>query len=227
VRNWIDLFVLDELERRGWNMAPQAEPETLLRRLSLDLTGLPPTLEELDDFLERFALDGDQAYAEEVERLLSSPRFGERMASHWLDLARYADTHGYFGDKPRPIWPWRNWVIQAFNANMPFDQFTVEQLAGDLLPDPTRDQRVATGFHRNGMANNETGIIDEEFRVEAVADRVETTGSTWLGLTVGCAQCHDHKFDPISQREYYPAFRILQSECGRWTDYARRSATHA
>jgi hypothetical protein len=215
VRNWrwsrnvVDWHVLHQLEQEGLEPRPEVDAARLLRRVSLDLTGLPPSPVELAEFLDAFARDGDRAYEAEVERLLSSPHFGERMALDWLDAARYADTNGYFGDKPRQMWPWRDWVIRAFNANMPFDQFTIKQLAGDLLPEATRDQRIATGFHRNSMANNETGIIDEEYRVEAIADRVETTGTVWLGMTIGCAQCHDHKFDPISQREYYRLFAFF------------------
>ncbi|MCA9095641.1 MAG: DUF1553 domain-containing protein, partial [Planctomycetaceae bacterium] len=173
--------------------------------------GLPPTEEELAEYLKEAKEDPDGAYGRAVERLLRSPHFGERMAIDWLDGARYADTNGYFGDRPRQMWPWRDWVINAFNANMPFDQFTIEQLAGDLLPDATRDQRIATGFHRNSMANNETGIIDEEYRVEGVADRVDTTANVWLGMTLGCAQCHDHKYDPVSQREYYQLFAYFNN----------------
>ncbi len=205
-RNVIDVFIQSRLEQAGLRPQEAADPARLLRRVALDLTGLPPTPEDLDHFLQALAGDPDSAYAAEVERLLSSPHFGERLAIDWLDAARYADTNGYFGDKPRQAWPWRDWVIRAFNDNMPFDQFTIEQLAGDLLPNATREQRVATGFHRNSMANNETGIIDEEYRVEAIADRVETTATVWLGMTIGCAQCHDHKYDPISQHEYYQLF---------------------
>src|SRR5690606_28627469 len=163
-------------------------------RVTLDLTGLPPTPEAARDFLED---DSENAYERLVEGLLQSPHFGEHLALAWLDAARYADTNGYFGDKPRQMWLWRDWVIGAFNENMPFDRFTIEQLAGDLLPEATVSQRIATGFNRNHIANNESGSIDEEFRVEYVVDRVDTTMATWLGLTAGCAQCHDHKFDPI------------------------------
>jgi hypothetical protein len=207
-RNEIDEFVHERLAAEQLTPAAEADRATLLRRVTLDLTGLPPTLAELDAFLA----DGSpSAYERVVERLLQSPAYGERMAVEWLDAARYADTNGYFGDKTRSAWPWRQWVIEAFNRNLPFDQFTVEQLAGDLLPKPTRDQLVATGFHRNSMANNESGIIDEEYRVEAVVDRIDTTATTWLGLTVGCAQCHDHKFDPISQKEYYQLFAFFNN----------------
>ena len=210
-RNALDRFVLKRLQQEKLRPAAEADPARLLRRVSLDLVGLPPTLEELDEYLSQAQLDPDGAYERAVDRLLSSPHFGERMAIDWLDSARYADTNGYFGDRPRQAWPWRDWVIAAFNANMPFDQFTIEQLAGDLLPNATRDQRIATGFHRNAMANNETGITDEEYRIEAVADRVDTTASIWMGMTVGCAQCHDHKYDPISQREYYQLFAYFNN----------------
>lgn len=208
-KNMIDRFTLHQMEESGFVPSEPASPERLLRRVALDLIGRPPTPDELELFLKATQTDPEQAYLTEVDRLLASPHFGERMALDWLDSARYADTNGYFGDKPRVAWPWRDWVIRAFNDNMPFDQFTIEQLAGDLLPEPTRDQRVATGFHRNSMANNETGIIDEEYRVEAVADRLDTTSTVWLGMTIGCAQCHDHKYDPISQREYYQLFSFF------------------
>ncbi len=207
-RNAIDHFVLARLEREGWSPSPEADRATWLRRVSLDLVGLPPSPAELDAFL---ADDSPEAYETVVDRLLQSPHFGERMALDWLDGARYADTNGFFSDFERPIWRWRDWVIAAFNRNQPFDRFTVEQLAGDLLPNATVEQKIATGFHRNHMVTNETGIIDEEYRVEYVADRVETTGAVWLGLTVGCARCHDHKYDPISQREFYELFAFFNS----------------
>lgn len=203
VINPIDAFVAESLAQRQLKFSPEASRETLLRRVTLDLTGLPPTAVDL--------ARTDESYEEVVDRLLRSPHFGERMAVEWLDAARYADTNGYFSDKPRQIWLWRDWVIQAFNDNMPFDQFTVEQLAGDLLPMPTVQQRIATGFNRNHVSNNETGIIDEEFRTEYVVDRVDTTMTTWLGLTVGCAQCHDHKYDPISQQEFYQLFAFFNN----------------
>jgi hypothetical protein len=199
----IDAFVAERLHQQGLTFAPAASRETLLRRVSFDLTGLPPTLEDLDR--------QDESYEDFVDRLLESPHFGERMAVDWLDAARYADTNGYFSDKPRQIWLWRDWVIDAFNRNQPFDEFTIEQLAGDLLPNATTSQRIATGFNRNHVANNETGIIDEEFRTEYVVDRVDTTMTTWLGLTVACAQCHDHKYDPISQREFYQLFSFFNN----------------
>ncbi len=207
-RNPIDHFILARLEAEGLNPAPEADRTTLIRRLSLDLIGLPPTPEEVDAFVNDPRPD---AYEHLVDRLLSSPHYGERWGRRWLDLARYADTNGYEKDRQRSIWPYRDWVINALNNDLPFDQFTIEQLAGDLLPDPSIDQRVATGFHRNTMINEEGGIDVEEFRYAAVVDRVATTGSTWLGLTVGCAQCHTHKYDPITQREYYQLFAFLNN----------------
>jgi hypothetical protein len=201
--NPIDAFVAESLAERQLKFSPEASRETLLRRVALDLTGLPPTAADL--------ARTDESYEEVVDRLLRSPHFGEHMAVEWLDAARYADTNGYFSDKPRQIWLWRDWVIQAYNDNMAFDQFTTEQLAGDLLPTPTVQQRIATGFNRNHVSNNETGIIDEEYRTEYVVDRVDTTMTTWLGLTVGCAQCHDHKYDPISQQEFYQLFAFFNN----------------
>ncbi|MCA9147016.1 MAG: DUF1553 domain-containing protein, partial [Planctomycetales bacterium] len=205
-RGAIDDFVLARLEAETLSPATEADRATLLRRVTLDLTGLPPSLEEIETFL---ADDSPQAYERVVDRLLKSPRYGEHMARYWLDAARYADTNGFFTDDERSMWRWRDWVIQAFNDNMPFDQFTIEQLAGDLLPDATVEQRIATGFNRNHMTTHETGVIDEEYRVEMVVDRLETTSTVWLGLTVGCARCHDHKFDPISQREFYELFAFF------------------
>ena len=207
-RNEIDHFVLARLENAG--LAPSAEVDkvTLLRRVTLDLTGLPPTPREVDAFL---ADSSPAAYEGVVERLLASPRYGERMAMDWLDAARYADTNGYFRDNARQAWPWREWVINAFNRNLPFDQFTIEQLAGDLLPNATTEQKIATGFNRNHMVTGESGIIDEEYRVEYVADRLETTSTVWMGLTVGCARCHDHKFDAILQRDYYQLFSFFNN----------------
>ena len=207
-RNEIDRFILHRLEQAGLAPSPEADRAALLRRASLDLVGLPPTVAELDAFL---ADSADHAYERAVDRLLASPRYGERMALEWLDLARYADTNGYFSDLERQMWRWRDWVIEAFNRNQPFDEFTVEQLAGDLLPAPTEEQKIATGFNRNHPVTNESGVIDEEYRVEYVADRTETTGAIWLGLTVGCARCHDHKFDPLSQREYYELFAYFNN----------------
>ena len=214
VRNPIDAFVLARLEKEGLKPAPEADRATLLRRLSFDLTGLPPTTAELDAFLADKSPD---AWEKQVDRLLASPRYGERMAMQWLDFARYADTHGYHIDSHRDMWPWRDWVIRAFNANKPFDQFTVEQLAGDLLPDATPDQKIATGFNRNHMINFEGGAIPEEYLNEYLVDRVETTASTWLAMTMGCARCHSHKYDPISQKEFYQFYAFFNNvpEIGR------------
>lgn len=207
-RTDIDRFVLARLEREGLAPVPEADPTTLLRRVSLDLTGLPPTLPEIDAYLADKSPD---AYERFVDRLLQSPRYGERMALPWLDFARFADSNGFQIDSSRQMWPWRDWVIDAFNRNMPFDQFTIEQLAGDLLPQATPSQIVATGFNRNHRLNGEGGIIAEEWRVETVIDRVETTGLTWLALTLNCCRCHDHKYDPITQREFYQLFSFFNN----------------
>ncbi len=207
-RNAIDNFVLARLEREGIVPSDAAERRTLIRRASLDLTGLLPSPEAVRAFVED---DGPDAYARLVNGLLDSPHYGERWGRHWLDIARYADTNGYSIDGPRSIWPYRDWVIRALNSNMPFDRFVVEQVAGDLLPDPTREQLIATGFHRNTMVNQEGGIDFEQYRVEAVVDRVRTTGAAFLGLTLACARCHDHKFDPISQREFYGLFAFFNN----------------
>ncbi|MBI1309719.1 DUF1553 domain-containing protein, partial [bacterium] len=207
-RNAIDHFVLARLDQEKLTPSAKASRETLIRRLSLDLTGLPPTPDEVDAFL---ADKSDSAYENVVDRLLASERFGEHFAVPWLDAARYADSNGYQQDRTRTLWPWRDWVVQSLNENKPFDQFTVEQLAGDLLPNATRDQLIATGFQRNHMLNGEGGRIAEESRVEYVVDRVETLGATWLGLTVGCGRCHDHKYDPFSQREFYQLFAYFNS----------------
>ena len=213
-RNELDHFVLARLEREGLNPSSPAEKTTLIRRVSLDLTGLPPTLEEIDAFL---ADDSPDAYERVVDRLLASARFGERMAVPWLYAARYADTSGYQNDGPRYMWRWRDWVINAINANMPFDQFTIEQIAGDMLPDATLDQQIASAFNRNHRGNAEGGIIPEEYEVEYVVDRVDTTSTVWLGLTMGCSRCHDHKYDPISQKEFYQVFAYFNNvpEYGR------------
>ncbi len=211
-RNWatnpIDHFVVRRLRMEGLEPSPPASKETLIRRASLDLTGLPPTPEEVDAFLSDSA---EGAWERVVDRLLASSRYGERMALVWLDAARYADSGGYQNDMRRSQWPWRDWVIDAYNANMPFDQFTIEQLAGDLLPHPTRDQRLATAFNRNHRINNEGGIVPDEFIVEYVADRVETTSTVWLGLTMNCSRCHDHKYDPITQKDYYSLFAFFNN----------------
>ncbi|MFT5094960.1 MAG: hypothetical protein ACI93T_003804, partial [Porticoccaceae bacterium] len=202
----IDRFVFAKLEREGLKPSREATAATLVRRISLDLTGLPPTVAEVAVFEQAWKQDAAAAIQSLIDRLLKSPRYGEHMAVSWLDAARYADTNGYFTDNDRTMWPWRDWVIKAFNRNMPFDQFTIEQLAGDLLPGSTIDQKIATGFNRNHMVNNETGIIEEEFRIEYVVDRADTTATVWMGLTVGCARCHDHKYDPISQKDFYRFF---------------------
>ena len=205
-RNPIDAFILARLEAEGLAPSPEADRTTLIRRVTLDLTGLPPTPAEVDAFLADASRD---AYERLVDRLLASPRYGQRMAAGWLDAARYADTSGYQTDGVRTMWRWRDWVIEAFNRNLPFDQFTVEQIAGDLLPGATLDQRIATGFNRNHRGNSEGGIIPEEYAVEYVVDRVDTTATVWLGLTLACARCHDHKFDPITQREFYQVFAFF------------------
>jgi hypothetical protein len=207
-RNPIDYFILARLEAEGLKPAPEADRYTLARRLYLDLIGLPPTPEEAEAFVND---KSPEAYEKLVDRLLASPHYGERWARRWLDLARYADTNGYEKDRPRSIWPYRDWVINALNADRPFDRFTLSQLAGDLLPDATQDQKIATGFHRNTMLNEEGGIDPLEYRFYAVVDRVAVTGTIWLGLTVGCAQCHTHKFDPIPQREYYQFMALLNN----------------
>ncbi|MDX1966148.1 MAG: PSD1 and planctomycete cytochrome C domain-containing protein [Planctomycetaceae bacterium] len=208
IKNPIDQFVASRLVSEGLEPSPEADRATLIRRLSLDLLGLLPTPEEVVEFMED---PEPAAYERLVERLLSSPHYGERWGRHWLDQARYADSNGYSIDAPREMWPYRDWVIDALNRDLPFDQFTVEQLAGDLLPTPDKSQLVATGFHRNTLINQEGGTSPEQFRVEAAMDRVNTTGAVWLGLTVGCAQCHSHKFDPLTQREYYEFLAFFNS----------------
>ena len=207
-KNDIDSFVLARLKKEGLPHAPKADRATLIRRVSLDLTGLPPSPAEIDAFL---ADDSPKAYEKVVDRLLSSPRYGERMAVRWLDAARYADTNGYQTDAERSMWRWRDWVIEAFNDNMPFDQFTIEQLAGDMLPDATLDQHIASAFNRNHRGNGEGGVIDAEYAVEYVVDRVETTSTVWMGLTLGCARCHDHKYDPFTQKEFYSLFAYFNN----------------
>jgi hypothetical protein len=208
ITNPIDAFVFARLEKEGLAPSPVADRFTLIRRVYLDLVGYPPTPEEVDAFVKDTS---PTAYAKVVDRLLASPHYGERWARRWLDLARYADTNGYEKDRARSVWPYRDWVIKALNADLPFDQFTVEQLAGDLLPNPTRDQIVATGFHRNTMLNEEGGIDPLEFRYYAVVDRTNVTGTVWLGLTMGCAQCHTHKFDPIAHTEYFRLLAFLNN----------------
>lgn len=207
--NPIDDFILARMEKANITPSPEADRITLIRRVFLDLTGLPPTISEVDAFVNDKSGD---AYEKLVERLLASQHYGERWGRHWLDAARYADSNGYSIDSPRQIWKYRDWVIDALNRDMPFDQFTIEQIAGDMLPHATLSQKVATGFHRNTQINQEGGIDKEQFRVESIIDRVNTTATTWLGLTVGCAQCHDHKFDPIAQKEYYQFFAFLNNQ---------------
>lgn len=208
IRNAIDRFVLRRLEQKKLGPSPEADRYTLIRRLSLDLTGLPPTIERA----ERFVNDQDpRAYEQLVDELLGSSAYGERWATMWLDLARYADSAGYANDPSRTIWLYRDWVIRSLNANMPFDQFTIEQLAGDLLPQPTHEQLIATAFHRNTLTNSEGGTNDEEFRNAAIIDRVNTSLQVWMGTTIGCAQCHNHKYDPITQEEYFRLFAILNN----------------
>jgi hypothetical protein len=205
----IDGFVSSRLAKENLQMSPEADRATLLRRLSFDLIGLPPTPEEVRAFVADRSPD---AYAKQVDRLLASPHFGEKWARHWLDQARYADSDGYEKDWARPwAWRWREWVINEINRDMPFDQFTREQIAGDLLPNATTEQRVATGFHRNTLTNREGGIDNQQFRFENIADRASTVGSVWLGLTMGCAQCHDHKYDPIQQKDFYSMYAFFDN----------------
>ncbi|HET6251649.1 MAG TPA: DUF1549 and DUF1553 domain-containing protein [Tepidisphaeraceae bacterium] len=228
-RNPIDRFVLAKLEAQGIAPSPEAPRATLLRRVSLDLIGLPPTPAEMDAFLADKSPD---AYEKVVDRLLASPHYGERWGRHWLDAARYADSNGYSIDAPRSMWKYRDWVIDATNRDMPFDEFTIEQLAGDLLPNATLDQKIATGFHRNTQINQEGGIDPEQFRVESIIDRVSTAGTVFLGLTIGCAQCHNHKFDPISQKDFYSFFDFF-NQCDEpelkipTGDATQREKTHA
>jgi mono/diheme cytochrome c family protein len=208
VRNGIDNFILARLEKEKLKPSPVADKTTLLRRVTLDLTGLPPTPKEVDDFL---ADKAPNAYEKLVDRLLASPHYGERFAMYWLDIARYADTHGYHIDSHREMWPWRDWAIKAFNQNKPYDQFIVEQLAGDLLPNATTEQKIASGFNRNHMINFEGGAIPDEYLTEYVIDRVETTSNAFMALTLGCARCHSHKYDPISQKEFYQFYAFFNS----------------
>jgi hypothetical protein len=209
IGNPIDAFILARLAKEKLTPSPEADRVTLIRRLSLDLLGLPPKPTDVDAFVNDQSPD---AYEKLVERLLASPHYGERWGRWWLDVARYADSNGYSIDAPRSIWRYRDWVIAALNRDLPFDQFTIEQLAGDMLPNATMDQKVATGFHRNTQINQEGGIDKEQFRIESVVDRVATTGYAWLGLTIACANCHDHKFDPISQKEYFGLYAMLNNQ---------------
>ncbi|HQR36327.1 MAG TPA: DUF1553 domain-containing protein [Blastocatellia bacterium] len=208
IRNPIDAFVLARLEKEGLTPSPEASKEILLRRVYLDLVGLPPSVKEIDEFL---ADQSPDAYEKVVDRLLSSPHYGERWARPWLDLARYADSNGYEKDNLRVMWKYRDWVINALNADMPFNQFTIEQIAGDMLPNPTIDQKIATGFHRNTQLNTEGGVDPDAARYEVMVDRVNTTATVWLGTTLGCAQCHNHKYDPFSQRDYYKLYSFFDN----------------
>jgi len=208
IRNEIDRFILARLEAKGITPSAEASRETLIRRVSLDLRGLPPTLKEIDEFLNDRSKD---AYEKMVDRMLSSPHFGEKMARIWMDLARYGDTNGYHYDSTRQAWLWRDWVINAYNTNMPFDRFTIEQLAGDLIPNATVDQKIASGFNRNTRYNEEGGADPAEWRVEYAKDRTRTLGQVWLGMTLGCADCHSHKYDPISQTEFYQLYAFFNS----------------
>jgi hypothetical protein len=249
-RNEVDAFILSRLEREQLQPSAEADAEILFRRLSLDLTGLPPSVADVDAFARELAeasvTSSDEfssgkpaaagtadhrtndVYLRWVNQLLKSPHYGERMAVDWLDAARFADTNGYQVDRDRELYAWRDWVIEAFNSNMPFDQFTVEQIAGDLLPDASLSQKIATGFHRNHMLNEEGGVIPEEFLAEYCADRVETTATVWLGQTLNCARCHDHKFDPFTQRDFYGLYaffhNISEGGIGNYGANIRRSA---
>ena len=217
-KNEVDRFLLARLEEEGLQPSPEADPRTLIRLLHLDLTGLPPTVKEVTEFVTDYAARGEVAWQDAITRLLASPHYGERMALAWLDQARYADTNGYSIDGGRDMWLWRDWVIQAYNTNQPFDRFTVEQIAGDLLPDATEAQKVATGFNRNHMITHEGGTIPEENLTNYTADRVKTTSEVFLGLTMACAQCHDHKYDPISIKEYYEFFSFFNELGDRGLD---------
>ncbi|HND54557.1 MAG TPA: DUF1549 domain-containing protein, partial [Pirellulaceae bacterium] len=220
-RGPIDAFVVAALQRHGLQASPPAAPSTILRRVALDLTGLPPRLELVAEFEELLAAGAPDAYERIVDRLLASPGYAERMAMNWLDAARYADTNGYNNDEERSMWPWRDWVIEAYRRQMPFDQFVVEQLAGDQLPNATLAQKIATGFNRNHALTTEGGIIEEEYRVEYVADRLHTTATVFLGLSLQCARCHDHKYDPFTQREYYQLFAFFNHLPHQSVGYAR------
>ena len=224
-RNWvqnpIDAFILSRLEKEGLQPANEADKRTLIRRLSLDLTGLPPTREEVHQFL---ADDSPDAYEKVIDTFMAKPEYGEHFGRFWLDVARYGDTHGLHLDNYREMWPYRDWVIKAFNQNMPFDQFTIEQLAGDLLPEPTLEQKIATGFNRCHVTTSEGGSIDEEYYVQYAIDRADTTSTVWMGLTVGCAQCHDHKYDPITQKEFYQIYAYFNNITEKAMDGNRKDS---
>lgn len=222
LRNPIDAFILARLESQKLRPSAEADRPTLIRRLSLDLTGLPPAPQDVDAFVADSSPD---AYERLVDRLLNSPRFGERMTLDWLDAARYADTHGYHIDGGRDMTRWREWVIDAFNANLPFDQFTIEQIAGDLLPNATLEQKIASGFNRNHMITFEGGAIPEEYQTAYIVDRVNTTGTVWLGLTVACTQCHDHKYDPITQKDYYSLYAFFNNVPEKGIDGSKGNAS--
>jgi hypothetical protein len=227
VKNEIDYFILNKLEQKGLKPNEEADKERLLKRISLDLTGLPPSIEMMDNYLNDAS---PNAYEKAVDQLLQNPAYGEKMAVHWLDLARYADSHGYQDDNYRTQWPWRDWVIHAFNKNIPYDQFVTWQIAGDLMPNATKEQLLATGFNRNHKITEEGGVIDEEYRIEYVTDRTNTFGRAFIGVTLECAHCHDHKYDPFSQKEYYQVFaffnniweRGLESTVGGPETYAKK-----
>lgn len=210
--NPVDAFIRARLEKEGLTPSEPADPHTLLRRVTLDLTGLLPTEQEIQAFDEAAQKDPQAAYLAAVDRLLDSPHYGERWGRHWLDLARYADSEGYLGDAARPwAWIYRDWVVEAVNRDEPFDQFSIEQIAGDLLEKPTLEQRIATGFHRNTLRNTEAGVDLELYRTKEIVDRVNTTGTVWLGLTLGCAECHDHKHDPVSQKDFYEMYAFFNN----------------
>ena len=221
VRNPIDAFILSRLEKEGLSPASEANKRTLIRRLSFDLTGLPPTREEIHQFLED---DSPDAYEKVIDAFMAKPEYGEHLGRFWLDVARYGDTHGLHLDNYREMWPYRDWVINAFNKNMPFDQFTIEQLAGDLLPEPTLEQQIATGFNRCHVTTSEGGSIDEEYYVQYAIDRADTTSTVWMGLTVGCAQCHDHKYDPITQKEFYQLYAYFNNITEKAMDGNRKDS---
>ncbi len=227
--NPIDAFIVARLEKEGLTPSPEAAPTALIRRMTFDLTGLPPTPAEVDAFLAESngshgSIKSHETYARLADRLLASPRYGERMTRDWLDLSRYADTHGYHLDSGRDMWLWRDWVIAAFNANMRYDQFTIEQIAGDLLPNATDEQKIATGFHRNAMINYEGGALAEEYLTQYVKDRVATTATVYLGLTLQCAECHDHKFDPVTQKEFYQMYAFFNAVPENGIDGSRGNA---